>query len=97
MVDMALQSQYLLNIILLFLLVLSNLIRCSSDFFLSVLHLTKEISVLSTNCLNSIFEPLNLKGWVFVIGENVFFFDLKGSGCLLGAPLFVNKFSILSL
>ena len=96
-VDVALEGQDLLDVVLLLLLILSDLERCPADFFLRRLHLREKVFVLSADCFNGVLEALDLLASVAIVGQDVLFLDLEGTGHLLGTSLLVDQFLVLSL
>ena len=97
MIDMSFQSQDLLDVILLLLLMLLELEWGATDFLLSLLHLREKLLVLLTQSLNSVLQSLNLQTWVAIVCQDVLLFDFKSADCLLGPPLFIGDLGILSL
>ena len=79
MIDMPLKSQDLLHIVLFFLLVLLDLERGTSDFFLDTLNLSEQVFVLSTDSLYGVLESFDLLARVTVVGKNVLLLDFKSS------------------
>ena len=90
MVDVPLQGQDLLHVVFFLLLVLLDLERGPTHFFLRVLHLAVKFSIFRRDSLDSVFETFNLQARVSVVSQDVFFFDLESTDCLLCAPLLID-------
>jgi len=77
--------------------VLCDLERCATNFFLSILDLAVKFSVFSTDSFHGILESLYLQSWIFIIGKNVLFLNLKCPWSLRRTSFFVDKLAVLSL
>jgi hypothetical protein len=94
-VDVPFKCHDLLDEILLLLFSLSDLVGSAADVFLSSLKLDVEFFVFSRDLLNGRIQAFDLKTCVSVILQNIFFFQLKSPGMLLGASFTVSKLVIL--
>ena len=97
MVDVAFQSQDLLYVVFLLLLMLCDGEACAAHFFLGYLDLREQVLILTADCLDSVLEALNLLTSIPVVCQDVFFLDLEGAGHLLRPPLLINELLALLL
>jgi len=94
---MSFKGQYLLDVVLFLLLVLSYGKACTTNLLLRRMNLCEEVLIFSTYSFNSMLKALDLLTSIPIVGKDVLLLNLEGPRHLLSTPFLVDQLLVLLL